>query len=378
MQALAPTGDRNPNDHDQGEIITALHGTSGARRWSFRYELLDSTGDRIRDLDGVRSGSVEQAWLAGIKRTARFEIREDSEIDYLSDRIKPYVRLHLPPFGESDWVEWPQGVFLLSSPTRSAEPTGQVTRQIDGYDLLQLYADDDASTDRYVVASGAQYTDAVRVVLDTDNVNIPSSAATLPVAREWDPGTSRLQVANELLAAINYNSLSIDEDGVPQAHPYTNPADRSAEYTYVDDGDSVIIPGGEQTLDLFSVPNRWVRTVSQPDRPVITSTFINNNPASPTSTIRRARTITDHATIDDAADQDNLDAIVERIGREASQIYESIEWRSSLMPFHSGNDVYRLRHTALSIDADYSEEDWTLPLTAGAEMRHSARRVVQV
>src|SRR3546814_13279955 len=38
-------------------------------------------------------------WLADIKRTASFELKSALEdpIDYLSNRIKPWVRLHMPP-----------------------------------------------------------------------------------------------------------------------------------------------------------------------------------------------------------------------------------------------------------------------------------------
>src|SRR5690606_718090 len=138
------------------------------------------------------------------------------------------------------------------------------------------------------------------------------------------------------------------------------------------------IPGPAHTLDLASVPNRWVRVVSHPGRAAIVSEYSNDNPASPTSTVRRGRTLTDFATVDDAADQDNLDALVERIAQEGSQVYESIDWSSSIMPFHSGNDVYRLRHSALSVDDVFIEESWSLQLRAGTEMRHTARRIVGV
>lgn len=377
MQPIVPTGLRNPNSHVEATILDALRGRSGARRLTFRYELLDSTNVVIRELDNVLGGSVAQNWLADIKRTASFTIRDGLLIDYLSNRIKPYVRLHLPPYGEDDWVEWPQGVFLLSTPARTIDTSGFVIREVDGYDVLQVFADDLIDT-RYTLAAGASYTGAVSTLLGSIPKNITASTAVALTAREWEPGTSKLTILNGLLSAINYESLCFDEDGVAIVQPYRAPSTRAAEYTYADDADSVIIPEVEQTLDLFVIPNKWVLVVSDPDRPALTGTYTNNDPASPTSTVRRARTITDFRTEQDAPDQASLTAKAARLAFEASQVYEAIDFETGLMPIHSGNDVYQLTYSLLAVDAKYSEHSWAMELAAGAAMKHRARRVVSV
>src|SRR3546814_9316799 len=41
-----------------------------------------------------------------------------------------------------NYVEWPQGVFILSSPQRESDDADVITRQVDGYDLAQLLQDD--------------------------------------------------------------------------------------------------------------------------------------------------------------------------------------------------------------------------------------------
>lgn len=350
----------------------------GARRFTFRYELLDASNAKIADLDTVVSCQVEQNWLADIKRKAAFRIREGgTPIDWASNRIKPWVRLHLPPYGTDDWVEWPQGVFLLSSPSRSVDATGAVFRDVEGYDQLQVYADDKVS-DRYTVAAGTAYTAAMASLLGSVPSNIAVSASVLPTDREWEPGTSKLHIINELLGAVNYESLSFDEDGVAVVQPYVSPQDRGEEYVYADDDDSLILPQVGQELDLFAVANKWVLVVSDPDRAALTSTYTNSDPSSPTSTVRRGRTITDFRTEQDAADQAALDAKAARLAFEASQVYESVEFSTGLMPVHSGNDVYRITFGPLSVNARYSEHTWSMDLRAGAAMRHRARRVVSV
>jgi hypothetical protein len=377
MQDLVPTVAHNPNSHTLAEITDALGGRSGARRFTFRYERLSSANVLLDDLTNVLQGSVSQNWLADIKRTATFTIRDVGGIDFLSDRIKPWVRLHLPPWGADDWVEWPQGVFLLSTPSRTSDETDTVIREVSAFDALQVFADD-LVTDRYTVAAGVVYTTAVTTLLGSITANVTVTTSTLPTAKEWPPGTSKLKIINELLGAVNYESLSFDESGTAVVRPYTAPSIRAEEWVFADDDTSIMLPDVEQTLDLFAVPNRWTLVVSDPDRSTLSSTYTNVDPSSPTSTVRRQRTIVDFRTEQDAADQAALDAKAQRLAFEASQIFESLDFATGLMPAVSGNDVYRITYGALAVDAKYSEQSWEMPLAAGAAMRRRARRVVNV
>lgn len=377
MQSLSVPTARNPNSHTPAEVLSALQAQRGARRWSFRYEHLSSANVLLGGLSTVLSGEVSQSWLSPVKRTAKFTILDDGGINYLQDRVKPYARLHLPPYGDDDWVEWPQGVFILSSPSRSIDESGTVTRTVDAYDPLRDFQDD-KTTDRYTVTAGTAYTTAVSTLLGSISKTIATSASTLAADLEWEIGTTKLKVINDLLAAINYESLSFDEDGTAVVKPYTTPSTRPEEYTYADDESSLVFPGTQQALDLFGVANKWVIYVSRPDRTLLTATYTNSDPSSPTSTVSRQRTITDVRTETDAADQTALNAKVARLAFEASQVFESVDFTTAIMPIHSGNDVYRIALSDMAMDAKYAETSWTMPLAAGATMRHSARRVVTV
>lgn len=729
MQTLAvPQGPRNPQGFTEAQILAALQATSGSRNLSFRYERLSSANVFLAHLDNVEAAKVEQNWLADIKRKASFDIVATGNIDFLSDRIKPYIRLNMSPYGEDDFVEWPQGVFLLSTPSRQSDQADTVYRNVEGYDQTQIYLDDkvidryssgaqkedfetmsavglrttglsgssattpdtanldvtgdftligrvwrtawgtlaateyicskyhttsaqrgwrvgmtttgrlmletsadgntplltytsstlppvdpatgdlffklefdanngasksvatwytgssatvegpwtqlgnphntnantsifantaafmagghsnatgnvwngvikelvfqtgiglsattvldvdftaqtvgtiafndttsrawgvnsaatiastadpvqfigtwfpttsqayrgthsftnldignsgtsdtlinlatgthtmsfaykvssEANADyfrvlldgvleleasgevdwtattidvtgvsvvtfRYIknaststgsdsawiddlsLVGGVKYTDEINTLLGSGvSKNITVSSKTLPTVKEWEPGTPKLEIINDLLSALNYESLSFDEDGVAIVQPYVSPADRAPEFTYQDNETSVMYPEVMQELDLFSIPNRWVLTVSDPDRDVLTSVFTNTDPASPTSTVRRGRIITDFRTEQDAADQLTLDSKVARLAFESSQIYEAIEFETGIMPIHSGNDVYNLIYDPLAINGQFSEHTWSLEFKAGAKMKHRARRVVTV
>lgn len=371
MQIEDPAG-----NYDAETVTKALTGRSGPRRISFRYDRLDKANNYLGPIVDVIGGSIDYNMLADIKRTGKFTVRDTAVINYISDRIRPWIRLAMPDGG---YVEWPQGVFLLSTPKRTRAIDGVITRDIDAYDQL-LILKETKSPGRYTVASNALYTTAIKALSDADGLtsSIIPSTLRLPSAMEWDPGTSHLQILNDLLAAINYESAFFNELGTLICRPYLSPAIRGAEYAYLTDSSSVIKGALDQTIDLFSVPNQWVLVVSEADQAPLVATYTNTNPASVTSTVSRGRTITDHRTESDAADQVTLDAKVARLAFEASQIYESVEFGTFLMPIHSNADVYDLGFTDLGVGSKYSETGWSVDLKAGSTMKHKVRRIVNV
>ena len=381
MQPLARNG------YTDAEVLDALQGRHGTREVSFRYDLLDAENVYLGQLDNVITGTISQSYLADIKRTATFTLRENGAINYLRDRIQPWVRLRMPrdPLTTptpAEWdghryVEFPQGVFLLTSPVRTSDEANTVLRQVEAYDSLQVLLDD-GIVNRQAAVVGDTYTATVDGLLGSIASHSTTSDLVLPTSREWDPGTPKLTVINDLLTSINYEALFFDEYGRAVARPYVSPTDRGSEYTYADDAMSVILPQVAHALDVYGVANRWVLVVNNPDRPPLVSTYTNSDPSSPTSTVGRARTILDFRTDQDAADQATLDAMTRRIATEASQVFESVTFSTALMPNHSHNDVYTFRFENLGLSQKYSETDWTMDLEAGAPMTHTVRRVVNI
>ena len=369
MQSLARNG------HTAEEVKAVLHGP--VQQWSFRYDLLTNQNKLKKRLTNVLAASVANNALAEIKRTARFTLVDDGSIDFLKDRIKPWVRLKMPDGG---WAEWPQGVFLLSTPPRVVDSTGVITREVEAYDQLQVLVDDKMEG-RYTIAQGTNYIVAVKALLDSAGIvsqNLAPTSSTLPADLDWEPGTQKKVIINALLGAINYRSLWFDENGVAVAEPYVSPADRASEYSYNTDDESVILPGVKDGLDLFAIPNKWVLVVSEPDRAPLTSVYTNENPNSPTSTVSRGRTIVDVRGYEEAVDQTTLDARAQRIAFEASQVYQQIEMETGIMPMHSDSDVVILVHTALGISAKFAETSWGMELKKGAAMQHRLRRIVNI
>lgn len=383
------------------QVKLALH--SPNRRTDFRFELLDKDGKKKKELQTVLGGSVEHQTFATIKRTAKFAIKDDPDIDYLSDRIKPYVRLYVPEgkvlgryytfysqqfapllkeikdIQKSGWVEFPLGVFLLSSPTKKEE-NGVIVREVDAFDGLVIL-NEDKFAERYGFAAGTTYYQAVTSLLQGAGItqyNIGHTDKTLPRDIEFEIGTSKLLAINELLRAINFEPIHVDVNGYFISQEYRSPSLKTPEYYYVTDSQSVTFGGMSEELDIFNVANKWVAVVSNAELEPLVSVYENNSPVSPTSIVNRGRTIVDFREVDNAADQESLDAYVERIAFEASQVYGKVEFETAIMPFHDYNDVFEVDFADLGVKGLYSETAWSFPFEVGGRMKHSVRRVVNI
>lgn len=388
--------------YSEAIVKLALHAPWGKRDITFEYQLLDKQGNYKRTLDCVTSGSVSLNALDEIKRTAKFTLTDDGSIDFLSDRIKPICKLWVPPgklirqffylspwqITESDiqllpaqggYVSFSLGEFLLVSPERSDDESGAVIRDVEAFDQTVILRDD-AVDGKFLCVAGSLYTDVIRSILENAGIfrhNITASEKTLPADREWESGTSKLTIINDLLDSMNYWSLWFDEEGYAVASPYVLPAQAASEYEYVAGESGVIVTTVKQKLDLFNVPNKWVFVVSEADRTVLRSTYVNDSPSSKLSTVSRGFTKVAYKQVD-AADQATLDALVQRAANDAMSVYDEVTWTSLIMPFHSHMSDYTFAYPTLGISEKYREHSWSFDLSEGATMSHTARRTLRL
>lgn len=517
------------NGYSKQEVMNVLHSRRGPRKLRFRYDLLDKTNRFIKTLTNVVSGEVSMDSLADIKRTARFSIKDDESIDFLSDRIQPYIEIEMPykvigskpnnialnkqvtlepgatvdpgsppasvitngststyefldgdpsndgtpqwveidlgkeflvnqikvwhyyddgrtyntkcevsidkvnwytvfdsdingVYAESEsgkthgftpknvryvrdhlfgsnvnpfnhwveiqvfeanvldrWIPFPLGIFLLSSPKRKDRTNG-VFREVEAYGGLIILRDDKFET-TYAVNEGTKYYDAIIELLSSSGItkyNIEYTDAALQRSIEFEPGKEKLFAINELLRQINYTPIYDDVNGSFTSSPYRSPAIKSIDYSYRDDDLSVMYQGVEEELDLFEIPNKWVVVCSNPEQDPLGSTYSNENEDSPLSIVNRGRTIVDYREVTDIADQQTLDAYVQRIAFEASQVYGRISFETAIMPMHDYADLLEIDYSPLNILGKYAETSWTIPLITGGKMKHELRKVVTI
>lgn len=406
--------DLKKDGYTHNQVKNVLHMKHGSRKVRFRYFLLDNAERELAELTTIEGGSVEQSAFAEIKRTARFNMKDSTykkdgkthEINFNKDRIQVFIEFKMPEHYEQNinefqeyfinhatgvsseatkrekgWISYSLGIFLLATPVKKEEGSSTY-REIEAYDKL-LTLKDDKISERYTISKGTLYYTAIRnVILSSGNVkiNIENNYKTLRNTKEYEPGTSKLQIVNDLLSDIGFTPIWVDEYGYFRSSQYQSPAERREEYNYFDDDMSITLPGMEEEIDMFEVPNVFTVYVANPDNPdeIISSTIENNNPEHPRSIPNINRRVVRYEEKDDVADSASLDAYTERLAFEATQIYGYLRFSTAIMPFHSYSNVLRIRNKALNIDDKYSETNWEIPLEAGGEMSHEVRRVVSL
>lgn len=355
------------------EVKKILHASD--RKIGFEYRLLDRNDNFKAMLNSVLSCRVDYKSLSSLKLSANLQLKEGEAIDYLNDRMQPEVKFY---HGEKT-IHFPLGILLLNSPARK-DRDNAVYRQIECYSKLQILQEDKFG-ERYFIPAGANYTTAISQIITSSGetkINIVTAEAVLQTDKEYDIEMSKLEIINELLNEINYNLLRVDVNGYFISEPYVLPVDREIEYEYIDDELSVIVPEVTEELDLFNVPNVFVRYLNNPERPPLRSVYINDNPDSITSTVSRGRNIVDIRSVEDIASQEALDELTRRDAFNASQVYGHVNFETAIMPFHDYLNCLFLRYKPLEIEDKYVETSWSIECRAGGKMQHTVRKVVNI
>lgn len=346
------------------------------RKISFEYLLYSSTGKFIKPLKSA-SGNIAFNASAEIAGTASFKIAEEEiktfrEIDLC---IAPYFKI-LSPDG---WLSYQLGIYIMTSPRRSDE-NSKIYQSVDCYDK-SIILKEDKLTDRLYIAAGSKYVREVQKIIASagiTKVDIESTNLTCSTELEFEIGTDKLSVINDLLYAINYNPLHFDRTGTAVSSRYIEPSGRETEEEYITNDLSIIKSGAEQHQDLYNIPNVIIRYTDDPDMPQLRSEYINDKSDNVLSTVSRGRKIVDIESVDDIADQVTLDAYVRRVAIEKSQINDIITLATAIMPHHGYKNCIFVRHDKLGIGSKYIETAWSMDLIVGGTMNHQLKRVTLI
>lgn len=346
------------------------------RTVNFRYELLDKNEIKLKDLESV-SGSIRFDSSQEIMGTASFVIKEIGDVDLrtVDLRIRPFFRLKVA----TGWLEYPLGTYIMSSPERSRQGTG-VSQQVDCYDYSTILKEDKITT-RLFITSGTNYVTQVRSIITAAGIkktNIETSILTVSTPLEFEIGTSKLDIINSLLTAINYEPLHFDNRGYAVSRRYIEPLNRQTEQAYQTNDRSIIKNGAKQSVDTYNVPNIFVRYTNNPDGAELRSQYINDSVISPISTVNRGRNVVNIESVNDIADQTTLNDLVRRIAIEKSQTYDAITLPTALMPHHSYRDCIFVGEDGLGVGNKYIEYAWEMNLSVGGTMVHTLKRVVKL
>lgn len=338
------------------------------RTLDFEYKLYSKEGTFKKDLYNVESAQVDYGSLTRLKTSARIVMKEDPEIDYLTDMIKIICVI--------DEERTSIGQFLISSPKRKIGDSG-VIRDCECYSLLKIL-DDDKTESRYTVLAGTNVINEVkRIIGNSYPFSITDSNLTTSTDKDWEIGTPKLDIINDLLEVVNYNSLTVDNDGVFVSTPYILPTDRTVEIIYEDNEYSIIYEDMEEDIDMYDVPNVVVRYTNDPDiNPPLVAKYENNNPDSKTSTVQRGRKIYSFESVEDVSDLQTLQLITKKNAYQLNDKYSHIKFYTAINPKHGYLTCIQFK--AYDISNTFIETDWSIDCQSGAAMTHSARRIINI
>ncbi|ADZ82487.1 hypothetical protein [Cellulosilyticum lentocellum] len=331
----------------------------------FKYYALDSNMANPTVVNCIEDGgTVSYNSLDSLKTNARLKVSLDTSEIFDIKRIRICSVLN--------GNELPCGTFLVATPSSQFKSAVQ-SIDVTCYSTLWPVKVDKCDT-RYYVPLGTNAVNEVKRILGRFGyqVIIPDSAKTTSVNQEWEIGTSYLEIVNSLLDSIGYTSLYVDVYGNYVAKPYILPSLREAEIIYdSDDINNIIEPSAESELDLFNVPNKFIRYVNSPEVD-LAAVYINSRGI--TGTEATGIVNVDSQEVNDASDYDTLYELCKKAAEEATSIYHKVTIYTAINPIHLFLNCIQLNHYQLR--GKFIETSWDIELKTGGTMTHNLREVI--
>lgn len=361
------------------EIRKYLFSQNAINKTTYRYDLLNSEDGYIDSLSIKNATISNNIFRDNSKRIASFEFDEYQQrnINFLNERIRPWMVLELPNGKEA---KWSLGIFLLSSPTQFIKGK-QKTRNIAAFDKTLVLIDRKLS-EKLLIEKGKLYTNVITNLFEDSNIvsyKIEPSNVEIKADREFNIGVSIKEIINTLLSEINYNSLWVDANGWFICEPYVTPENRLISHKYVADEYSIMLSEMETSLDLLNRANVFVAySVDLESKSIMRSKLVNDSPSSILSTVSRGREITkEPVQINNAPSQAILDAKVRQMMVEESTAYNHIIFSTSVMPTHGhGENIYLDNLNLSPIPIMVNETAWEI--NTDGTMKHECRRLLRL
>ena len=355
------------------QILSALF--SSDREVRFEYSITNSLGANLGYIE-IQEGRISFDSSSDVMRTFSGKVKKSDilNLETIDYRVTPYMCLMMPNGKEAKWA---LGKFIIYPAMSSENDINMI--EVSGFDLGKI-ALDDKNVSRYFVDSSDLYTTAISSLLNSiyTRTEITAAEDLKSFPQEWEIGTSKMKIINDLLQGINYNPLYFDENGVAICEPHISLTEREIDFTYFADNQSIIVDGIKYASNKFDIPNKWVRYTENAEVSYLISEYTNDSYENPYSTVNRGRTIVDAAVVEDIASQDALDAYVARIAADAMMTTEQLEFTTLNMPGHGYQECLYVDVPVYGIQGKYIEKAWEMELETGGKMSHVCEKVVVV
>ena len=293
-----------------------------------------------------------------INRDSTVETRGSATIDIVDSVGECYIRAYLITIQNGLTEKHPLGTFLVQTPSSSFN--GKIRDvSMDAYTPL-LELKESLPPPGYSIFKGENIMHRV-YLLTRERTRAPVVEAFCDTTLCYDfvanMNDTWLSFNSDLMTNAKYN-YDLDEMGRILFAPYQEVASLQPVWTYDDSNSSILYPELTMDHDLYGIPNVIEIVYSKGFYNTDTDTIeyyleiVNDDPNSPTSTVKRGRRIT-HREIDPNVIGNNFNAIAtkrvvsnyaERLLEEMSSLEYTITYTHGYCPVRPG-DCVRLNYS---------------------------------
>ncbi len=334
------------------------------RSATFRFDLLDSSGNFIGDLgvDGSNPPTINHDTTRSINRTINGIVLPAGvakEVNPFSDKIRPMM--------DVGFRSYSLGVFLFGSSSTLRSSIGK-TRTASLVDqTFQVNLPIERSTS---FSKGTLLTSAIAMVLaetgDFDYRIDPNPAVVGDTPLAWRAGVPALTILNDLCTLLGYYPFHFNNAGVGLVRRAADTTAATPTLTY-NLGTSILDPSLVESDNLLEVPNRYIVV----DTSAILAPIVGyyDVPAAfPHSFENRGFYVREVIEVQglESVLQANVAAaaIAQRDNRHGRAAF-----KTPPNPLHDSYDLLWVDGTK------YLEIGWSLPLVEGSEMQHTLIRI---
>lgn len=350
-------------------------------------QLIDMDLQVLEDISDIMSGcTIARNNFAAIHAIATMSL--DDRLNWGNSIVRPYMTVTGPISSDATeltTMQFLQGAYFVDAPDEDMDDVPS-TFDVTGYDILSIL-DDDIGDD-YSIDKGVGYLDRVEAILLARGItqyviDKDAAASVLPSPKVYlvDENPTWLGVVNDLLAAVGYQGIWTDQNGVFRCHTYTTPAERSPEWQFTANvANTLLTQRRTRTRDYYNAPNRWVfYWANHTEVPIVDGAgryeYTNETVGDTSVEARGGRTITKPAEGVDVSDHASLVAYAQRVISADMQIPTKIRQETAPFPLAWHMDVYGIDDPALGAAAKMLGMSWSLNLD-GSDMVHEWSEVV--
>ena len=333
-----------------------------------RCDLIDIDGSVIDEFgDQVSSLSINYERTGRVNRMV--SMTTTRELHWGRHRVAPYITISSSS-GLMD-EDVPLGVFATTRAPRNREADPREF-QVTGYDLLYLV--DWPLIEPFTARAGTTTVlEYVAQLISSRGVNAvgldPSRADLLGETRTWafTEQHTTLDVINDLLGNVGYDTLAMSTTGVAVAGPILHCGQRPSLWTYDADSDtsSVVVGAGDYDDDCTSTPNHWTFYIDSVDRATPISEgdgiyVVQNDSDGPCSIVERGGVFPAEPVRVEALTQADLVAQGDKIVAEEMHAQQRLTLETDLNPYHDHRDVVHVVDSRLGIDGRFLVDEWSM------------------